>query len=102
MVFAPALGGIHRGIRLGEQLFGKNVTLYSDPNDPLVPGSIYSDDGQPAQKQMWIENGVLRNLQCGRYWAQKSNRIPVPGPTTLTIPDPTPQPTNGGILGGDT
>jgi len=24
----------------------------------------------------------------------------IPGPTTLTIPDPTTQPTNGGILGG--
>jgi predicted Zn-dependent protease len=34
---------------------------------------------------MWIENGVLRNLQCGRFWAQKSGRAPVPGPTTLSM-----------------
>ena len=26
----------------------------------------------------------------------------VPGPVTLVIPDPTTQPTNGGILGGST
>ena len=32
-----------------------------------------------------IEKGVLKNLQCGRYWAQKSGRAPVPGPTSLTL-----------------
>ncbi len=80
--FATKKGG---GSRLGENVFGKNVTLYSDPNDPLVPGSIYSDDGQPAQRTMWIEGGVLKNLQCTRYWAQKSKMAPVPSPTTLTL-----------------
>jgi predicted Zn-dependent protease len=80
--FATKKGG---GSRLGESVFGKNVTLYSDPNDPLVPGSIYSDDGLPAQRTVWIEGGVLKNLQCGRYWAQKAKREPVPSPTTLTL-----------------
>ena len=50
------------------------------------PGAVYSTDGLPTQKTMWIEKGVLRNLQCGRYWAQKSGRAPVPrSPTTLTM-----------------
>ena len=80
--FATKKGG---GSRLGENVFGKNVTVYSDPNDPLVPGSIYSDDGQPAQRTAWIEDGVLKNLQCGRYWAQKSKRAPVPSPTSITM-----------------
>jgi predicted Zn-dependent protease len=80
--FATKKGG---GSRLGENVFGKNVTLYSNPNDPLVPGSIYSDDGQPAQRTVWIDGGVLRNLQCERYWAQKSKLAPVPSPTTLTM-----------------
>jgi len=80
--FATKKGG---GSRLGEQLFGKNVTLYSDPNDPLVPGSIYTDDGQPAQKMMWIENGVLKNLQCSRYWAKKMKLNAVPSPTSLAL-----------------
>lgn len=80
--FATKKGG---GSRLGENLFGKNVTITSDPNDPLVPGGIYSDDGQPAQRTVWIEGGVLKNLQCGRYWAQKSKRDPVPSPTSLTM-----------------
>ncbi len=80
--FATKQGG---GSRLGDTVFGKNVTIYSDPNDAMAPGDIYSDDGLPAQKTMWIENGVLKNLQCSRYWAQKSKLQPVPGPTTLTM-----------------
>ncbi len=80
--FATKKGG---GSRLGENVFGKNVTIYSDPNDPLVPGSIFSDDGLPAQRTPWIDGGVLKNLQCGRYWAQKSKRDAVPSPTSLTM-----------------
>jgi predicted Zn-dependent protease len=80
--FATKKGG---GSRLGENVFGKNVTLLSDPNDALVPGAIYSDDGLPAVRTSWIEGGVLKNLQCSRYWAQKSGRAPVPGPTSLTM-----------------
>jgi predicted Zn-dependent protease len=80
--FATKKGG---GSLLGEKVFGDNVTIYSDPADPLAPGSIYSNDGLPAQRTMWMENGVLRNLQCSRYWAQKSGRAPIPSPTTLTM-----------------
>ena len=80
--FATKKGG---GSRLGETVFGKNVTLFSDPNDPLVPGAIYSDDGLPAERTVWIENGVLKNLQCGRYWADKTKRAPVPSPTSITM-----------------
>jgi predicted Zn-dependent protease len=80
--FATKKGG---GSRLGETVFGTNVTIFSDPNDPLVPGDIYSDDGLPALRTAWVEDGVLKNLQCSRYWAQKTKRDAVPGPTTLTM-----------------
>ena len=80
--FATKKGG---GSMLGETIFGKNVSIYSDPNDPLVPGSIYSDDRLPAQRTTWIENGVLKNLQCGRFWADKTKRQPVPSPTSLMM-----------------
>jgi predicted Zn-dependent protease len=80
--FATKKGG---GSLLGEKVFGENVTIYSDPADPLAPGGVVSTDGLPATKTMWIEKGVLRNLQCGRYWAQKSGRAPVASPTTLAM-----------------
>ncbi len=65
--FATKKGG---GSRLGEKIFGSNITVFSDPNDPLAPGAIYSDEGLPAARTPWIEAGVLKNLPCGRYWAQ--------------------------------
>ncbi len=80
--FATKKGG---GSRLGDMVFGKNVTIFSDPNDPLVPGGIYSDDGLPALRTAWVEGGVLKNLQCSRYWAQKTKINAVPSPTTLTM-----------------
>jgi len=80
--FATKKGG---GSLLGENVFGKNVTIYSDPNDPLVPGAIYSDDGLPAQRTAWVEGGVLKNLPRSRYWAQKTKGATVPSPTTLTM-----------------
>jgi predicted Zn-dependent protease len=80
--FATKKGG---GSLVGEKIFGDSVTIYSDPADPVAPGAIYSNDGLPARRTMWVEKGVLRNLQCGRYWAQKSGRAPVPSPTTLSM-----------------
>jgi predicted Zn-dependent protease len=80
--FATKKGG---GSRVGENVFGKNINLFSDPHDPIVPGGIYSDDGQPALRTAWVENGVLKCLPCSRYWAQKSGVAPVPSPTTLTL-----------------
>jgi predicted Zn-dependent protease len=80
--FATKKGG---GSLIGEKVFGDNVSIWSDPADPLAPGANFSTDGLPAQKTAWIENGVLRNLQCGRYWAKKSSRAPVASPTTLTM-----------------
>jgi len=80
--FATKKGG---GSLLGEKIFGENISVWSDPADPIAPGGICSTDGLPAQKTMWIEDGVLRNLQCSRFWAQKSGRAPVPEPTTITM-----------------
>lgn len=80
--FATKKGG---GSRLGESVFGKNISIYSDPSDPLVPGTVYSDDGLPAEPVAWVENGVLKNLTCSRYWAQKSKYRPVSSPTTLAM-----------------
>ena len=80
--FATKKGG---GSREGEKLFGDNVTIASDPNDTVVPGAIFSDDGLPAPKGAWVENGILKNLPCSRYWAQHSHRAAQPGPTSLKM-----------------
>jgi len=68
------------GTRLGEQLFDEKVNIYSDPMNPELPGSTWSGDGLPIEKTIWVENGVVKNLACSRYWAQKKGVNPLPGP----------------------
>lgn len=68
------------GTRLGEQLFDEKVNIYSDPMNADLPGSTWSGDGLPIEKTMWVENGVVKNLACSRYWAQKKGINPLPGP----------------------
>ena len=59
------------GNRLGEKLFGDQVTVKSDPWDPRVPGSPWGSDGMPQEATTWIENGVVKSLNTSRYWAQR-------------------------------
>ena len=81
------------GTKLGEKVFAEKVTLRSDPTDPRVPGSPWTGGGGgggmgffgggggaglPSRKTTWIENGVMSNLTCDRYWAQKTGREPLP------------------------
>jgi predicted Zn-dependent protease len=80
--FLSKAGG---GTRLGEQLFGEEVTVTSDPWNPLVPGAPYAGDGQPQQATTWIEKGVVKNLACPRFWAQKTNREALPGPSNIIM-----------------
>jgi len=68
------------GTRVGEQMFDERVTIYSDPYNTEVPRSPFTGEGLPRGKTMWIENGVVKNLSYSRYWAERNNREPLPGP----------------------
>lgn len=71
--------------KLGEKLVDERVTLYSDPLNPELPTSTWSGDGRAQEKVMWIEKGVVKNLTYSRYWAQKQNVKPVPGPDAMIM-----------------
>ncbi len=58
------------GTRLGEQLFDKKVTIYSDPLHPDLPFSTFTGDGRPQKKTIWVDKGVVKKLAYSRYWAQ--------------------------------
>lgn len=73
------------GTRLGDKMFPEIVTLRSDPFDPRMAGSPWSNELLPAEKINWIENGVIKNLSVDRYWASKTNRKPSPGPSSLVM-----------------
>ncbi|MHA4806734.1 TldD/PmbA family protein [Flavitalea flava] len=66
--------------RLGEKLVDEQVTIYSDPFHPELPTSYYNNEGLPQEKISWIEKGILKNLPCSRYWAQKTGKKSIPGP----------------------
>lgn len=73
------------GSRLGEKMFDERVTIYSDPFDPIVPNTPWTGSGQPVDKTMWIENGIVKNLAYSRFWAQENNRDPLPGPVNTIL-----------------
>ena len=90
------------GTKVGEKVFAEKVTLRSDPTDSRVPGTPWvggggggggggffgpggGSAGLPARKTAWIENGVIRNLTCDRYWAKKTGREPLPFSGSLVL-----------------
>jgi len=77
------------GNKLGEKMFDERVTLYSDPTVAEIPVAPFANDGQRRERVTWIEKGVVKNMYCERFWAQK-NEIPS-----------VPFPANGVMEGGD-
>ena len=87
------------GTRIGERIVDERVTLYSDPADPELLGMPFDIEGLPLRRTVWIEKGVLRNLACTRFWAQKQGVQP----TGTVIYDGTPNVLGGGLkLAGGT
>ncbi|HSU13781.1 TldD/PmbA family protein [Longimicrobium sp.] len=64
------------GNKIGEKFLDQRVTLVSDPASGIAPVSAFSNQGLPNRRMVWVENGVLRNLQYSRFWAQRQNREP--------------------------
>jgi predicted Zn-dependent protease len=64
------------GNKIGTKVVDERVTLISDPFDPDVAGSPFTNEGLPTRRSVWIENGVVKNLNYDRYWAQKQGVSP--------------------------
>jgi predicted Zn-dependent protease len=73
------------GNRIGEQVLGDKVRIYSDPAHPLAPSLAVDNEGLPIGRNMWVENGVLKDLQYSRYWAQKQGKAPTAGPSNIIM-----------------
>ncbi|MBX3174110.1 MAG: TldD/PmbA family protein [Gemmatimonadaceae bacterium] len=67
------------GTKLGERILDSRVTFVSDPSDPQVLGAPFDGDGLPLARQVWVENGVLKQLAYDRYWAQRTGKTPTGG-----------------------
>lgn len=71
--------------RVGEALFSPAVTLVSDPQDPMVPGTPWSEGGLAARRVGYVQAGVLRELQRSRYWARRTGISPTADGGTLRL-----------------
>ncbi|MDQ4080167.1 MAG: TldD/PmbA family protein, partial [Gemmatimonadota bacterium] len=73
------------GNKIGEKLVDSRVTIISDPTDPDLLAQPYDGDGLPLGRQVWIENGVLKQLYYSRFWAKKQGTAPTGFPSSVKM-----------------
>jgi predicted Zn-dependent protease len=73
------------GNKIGEKLVDSRVTIFSDPQDPELLAQPYDGQGLPLARQVWIENGVLKQLVYSRFWAQKQGKTPTGFPSSVKM-----------------
>jgi predicted Zn-dependent protease len=73
------------GNKIGEKIVDARVTLMSDPQDPQILAQPFDGQGLPLQRQVWVENGVLKQLFYTRFWAQKQGKQPTGFPSSLKM-----------------
>ncbi|MCD6587752.1 MAG: TldD/PmbA family protein [Candidatus Fermentibacteraceae bacterium] len=66
----------------GKKITGENFSLSSSlyGTPPAIP---FNTEGLPSRDVVWIEKGVLKNLPCDRFTAQKTGRPPLFVPETM-------------------
>lgn len=73
------------GNKIGEKIVDERVTIVSDPTDAQILAQPFDGQGLPSNKQMWVENGVLKQLFYTRFWAQKQGKMPTGFPTNVKM-----------------
>ncbi len=73
------------GTKLGEKIVDERINIWSDPLHPEVPASTWNGQGQALKKMNWVENGVVKNLAYGRFWAKEKGVDPVPFPSNAIM-----------------
>ena len=73
------------GNKIGEKIADDRVSLYSDPYDPKILSDPFDGEGFPLTRRNWIDNGVLKEMQYGRFWAKKQGKQPTGGPNNIVL-----------------
>jgi predicted Zn-dependent protease len=74
------------GNRLGEKLFDERVTIISNPAEKHAETSPFNNGGLPSQREVWVENGVLKSLAYSRFWAMKQGMPAKANPSNFIMP----------------
>jgi len=62
--------------RIGEKLFGDNVTIYDDAYHPLQAGAPFDGEGVPRRKLTLVDQGVVRDVAFCRQAAHAAGVEP--------------------------
>ena len=73
------------GNKIGEKIVDERISLFADPFDPRVLAQPFDGQGFPLGKQVFVENGVLKQLFYSRFWAQKQGKTPTGGPSSFIM-----------------
>jgi PmbA protein len=57
--------------RIGNQLFGENITIWDDVTHPLQTGSPFDGEGVRRQRLPLVENGVVKRVVYARATAER-------------------------------
>ncbi len=73
--------------KLGQKVFGDNITIVDDPFHPEVFPMPFDFEGYPKEKMIIVENGILKNIAYDSYTATKYKAVntghALPAPNTL-------------------
>ena len=73
------------GNKIGEKIVDERVTLYSDPHDPKILTDPFDGEGFPLTRRNWIDTGMLKEMQYGRFWAKKQGKQPTGGANNIVM-----------------
>jgi predicted Zn-dependent protease len=62
--------------RMGQQIFGKNISIVDDAYHPLQFGAPYDGEGLSRQKVLLVDRGVPKNLVYSRASAKAAKKQP--------------------------
>jgi len=80
------MSGAERGTtKLGQKVFGDNVTIRSEIGNPILRQTPVGQDGLAAKTITWVEKGVVQNLFYERFWASKQGKQPTPTPPSQSL-----------------
>ena len=80
------MSGAERGAtKLGQKVFGDNVTIRSDIGNTVLRQTPIGPDGLAAAPVTWIEKGVVKNLAYDRFWANKQGKAPTPATPAMSL-----------------
>jgi predicted Zn-dependent protease len=57
--------------RIGQKIFGENITIYDDVYHPLQSGAAFDGEGMRRAQVELVKNGVIKNLVYARATARQ-------------------------------